>query len=152
MGGLGEECGVLYVDAERKVSVERLAEIAVERCPEWFTASDGLRTRKLLSQTRVVEIDDPVELAVHSSSLYLFDFVVTSDRLLSCSCCVCQEYLAREVEALVEFRTGLIILDSIASLTKRKTPRSNVNLVRLASELKRIASVLNVVVIITNQV
>ena len=65
MGGLGEECGVLYVDSERKVSVERLAEIAVERCPEWFTASDGKqRTTKLLSQTRVVEIDDPLELAV----------------------------------------------------------------------------------------
>ncbi|CAM9242152.1 unnamed protein product [Ascophyllum nodosum] len=130
VGGLGKDCGVVFLDTERKFSPDRLVEIARTRFPEHYGDSCPEGLERLLNQVMVYTADNSAALL---------------DRLESLQ--------ARIIEGNVR----LIILDSIAALARRDFTRENTVkrqdlLTRQAAVLKSLAYTFSAVVLVTNQV
>nr|XP_005988404.1 PREDICTED: DNA repair protein RAD51 homolog 2 [Latimeria chalumnae] len=129
MGGL--DGAVIYIDTESAFSAERLVEVAMHRCPQFFCAEEKLKAM--------------------TNSIHLYCELTCEDVL---------KRIERLEEDIISKGVKLVIVDSVASVVRKEfdtrlqgnlMERSNL-LAKEASTLKYLAKEFSIPVILTNQI
>jgi RecA/RadA recombinase len=155
--------GSIFIDTEKKLSLQRLHEIARERSKLNFSVEDSVRNDGNNNSTKDQEVCDysrPAEvmknIIVHSPT--------STDELLSVVSQLDEEIIIRseppssfEDSSDAKLPIKVIILDSIAAPTRRdfgggSAPQRVASIFQLAQTLKRVADQMQVAVIVINQI